>query len=1038
MPPVNYGITPAPTFVSSPSREAGCSRTNPCLPTSKQDQRKKFLEELGAGIETTVIPIEEGGTLSQALEKFRESPAFSVLMKKTIDALEGILLFTKKELGNEKSTALERALGLMLHKMRLPRMNNPWFQSLSQTDQEQAGTYSTEEMWHAYQSNCLEFQVIENLMQLALRGDFGLTQQQAKDAIKPLIAELPLLITVCGAGSLMNIRELLKNLQDQLLPCDLSGQFDNRVELIAQEHIRETLCELFNNDLGHVVQEIHRVKAVRFFASSVCNLPVVSIDGDHYAQSFLDKLNGTQNASYKSYNFKIRKSLDVLLKEKIRPDIVCVSLAKDYFDRIKCILRSKEVDVENIPYNSKEFTDAVESLASEYGKPPVNYLFEEVCREDYSRCLSHSPTLLASWFLLQLVESTPSVKMAVATQRTLLTKSPSTQGNASLEYAQRVGSKIQDSQHERVYQIHDLFWTTAENPNLGFSEQLKIENISPSWVSEQFKNNPIDKSAVKLLIFSLANSVNCIKSGWSDEMERLEGLRSFLKSPEISSTGFGVLSDVPLLLLDSYEKIRALLTVHLAAEKSPDETALGRALFDSNSISQGVRGRKELINKLVDEAVSEINKFPELAVADNPIVKIFVSKIFNNKYHRSKNMLRPSDLISWAIENKNSNLTRLIVQEYKAFLSSVRFKEFFNGGFQSFVHQVRKESSVFYKWPDYLGALRLSALGIAVLSDDLELAKVFVEEGLCPNEADRYGYTPLVYAAASGSKKMLEYLIGIGARLDGIPSSEKSAHMPPILAASMAERVDMVEALLKAGADVNQRSSTNQITALYAAYLNGNLDVIKKLYEYGAEHNIKATFFESEPLSKKTTPLKYLFSQLKSSTDSTCKMSRRNQMLKYAQIYVFHHVHHQIPFDGKVFLHGYPLIHALTYQKNLDALKMLIDSLSDQPEMKSKVLNVRSSRGTHKKTPLMVAAKQGATEVAAYLLSHPETDILLTDSKGRTALQIAAQYGKRELCELLSQHMSSSAGGGVDFLRSPLSGNMGGRSPFHRFFHRRG
>jgi ankyrin repeat protein len=1031
---INRTIAPPSTSFGSTSLEVGSSQTHVVSKPSRL-QRQQFLEELRDSTENIVIPLEHGGQegLRQTLERFRATPAFSMLMTKTIDALENILLFTKQEFGKPQSVALEKSLGVMLSKMRLPHEKNPWSHLQSSAEKEHLIPYSTEEMLHAYQSSCRELQIIEKLMHIGLNGGLDLTPQQAKEAIKPAIAELPLSISVCGAGSLINIEDLLKKMQDQLLPCDLSEKFDNQVELIAQEHIRELLRGEFKNDPYHEVNEIHRVKAVRFLASSLCGLPEISIDKDPYAKTFFSELSHAENFQIRMGN--IQESLKRLLKQKIRPDVICMDLAIGYFERIQGFLISKGLDVQNIPYNSMYIDEAINSLSSEYGSPPANYLFGEVDREDYSRCLSPTPMLLASWFFMKLVESTPSLIKDVQQQKTLFTKSVSNGSHMNYDFSPKKTLSMRAYQEDRVYQIHDLCWANDVNPILGRAEQVKIENLSPEWVSRKFRKSPADPEIVNVFKHALVNTVNQIKGSRSGVQEKQEELKSFLNSEAFRKIGLDTLSRLPLSCLDSEEKITALFAMQLAAEEDGDRSCLSNVVvLGLDTAPRDLFGRLKR-HAVIEFAVSQANKNSGIMVSDNEIAKRFVSKIVRDDSSHSWEMLKSDNLLSWAIKNGNMNFVSLIVLDYKSNLSEADFKKTLNYDFGFKRSCSDGGIHLFEKWPIHNNDLRTSGLGLAAMIDNLELAKIFLNEGLNPNAADKYGYPPLTYASAYSAPALVEYLISQGAKPDGIPLTKKSASMPPILAAALLKRTNMVEALLKAGADVNQSSSTTRMTALHAAYLTGDLDLIKKLYEYGANHEMKANFFDASPLSTKRTPLEMIVDRLTGSLDRKLGIRNRSESLRFAETYVFHQIHHGIPFNNKVLMHGYPLMHALAYQRNVDALKTIMSSLSNQSELKVKLLNGRSSKGTHRKTPLMVAAKQGASDVAAYLLSLDETNLVLTDSKGRTALDIAKKYGNQEICDLLSERMKSTSTASLGS-HSVLSSRNPGASPFPRFFFR--
>lgn len=59
----------------------------------------------------------------------------------------------------------------------------------------------------------------------------------------------------------------------------------------------------------------------------------------------------------------------------------------------------------------------------------------------------------------------------------------------------------------------------------------------------------------------------------------------------------------------------------------------------------------------------------------------------------------------------------------------------------------------------------LTALNQCVLDGNLESVKIFLELGACINKRDRYGWTPLHYAASEGYLDICRYLLRKGANL---------------------------------------------------------------------------------------------------------------------------------------------------------------------------------------------------------------------------------------------------------------------------------
>lgn len=977
---------------SSSSQYAASSSQGPTRPTRlNREQREKLLSTIKNQTDQCIVPIATGNpNLLLALEHFRENPQFLKMIRRTTNAMTHLLTFSAQELSLKHSTSLENAFGSMLNKMKVPKNHNPWFHKQNPFDQTNPMPYSSEEMLHAYQNSCQNIQMISELIKAALSDQLDISHTQARREIAPLLQELPQMITVCGAGSLMNLEDILKNLQNQLLPGDLSEQFDKQVEHVFEAQIQVLLKEVFKADPYYDINEIHRVKAIRFIATQLNALPPISIENDPYAKIFVQEI---PNIEYSHIYTRITTYLLNDIPENIRADVICTQIASNYLDKIKSYITSNGIDIHQIPCNSTIVSKAIETLAPEFGSPPENYLHEEVERSSYTRCITNSPCLLACWFLYQLKGHNTNIQSAFEKLRIHHTKEKITKQSAP------------HKEYERVYQIGEIMWAQTQDPSLGYAEQIKIEHLSEEWLLDQKTSENIDPERINIFFQALINTSNqIIHSDPDSEDKNIKiTIEKLLKTREFKSLGFEIFGKLPYRLTTSDEKTSALLFAHLASQKNQEKNKLVRFLFKTESLPSYLTNQKHIMNMVMNMAIQRLNLYPDLICEENTIIKKLVHTIFHNRAHRSNEMLQHKNLLSWSIKNNNPNLTDLIIQEYHACQPAHAVQELLNDLFPVTLTPKQSKVLFFYQWPANL-ALKTSALGIACINNSLGLVKVLLKEKQDLNKADQYGYAPLSYAAAYGSKELVEYLIANGANPSGYSPPEKSSHAHPILAAALAERTDLIDILVKSGADINQRSTLNHMTALHAAYITGNLNLIKKLYENGAEHNNKATLFNSKNLRAKRTPIEMIVHRIKNRRNDENKINRDSKGLERTQVYVFHQIHHHIPFNNAIMMHGYPLLHALAYQKNVKALEMVMESLSNQPEKKMELLNAQSSKGTHKKTPLMVAAKQGALEVVKLLLNQPETDVHLTDSKGRTALKIAMENHREDVINLLYPH----------------------------------
>ena len=131
-------------------------------------------------------------------------------------------------------------------------------------------------------------------------------------------------------------------------------------------------------------------------------------------------------------------------------------------------------------------------------------------------------------------------------------------------------------------------------------------------------------------------------------------------------------------------------------------------------------------------------------------------------------------------------------------------------------------------------------LGLMTASNDA--LQEFTERALLADPAlaqvpNRYGRTLLHDASAQGNLRMVELLLRLGAD----PNAEAQGHAPLYCVANEC-RVggsNVVRALVRAGARVNQPGGVKQCSPLHMAARRGNTEVAEALLECGADLNAK-------------------------------------------------------------------------------------------------------------------------------------------------------------------------------------------------------
>ncbi|KAF8204142.1 ankyrin repeat-containing domain protein [Mycena galopus ATCC 62051] len=122
------------------------------------------------------------------------------------------------------------------------------------------------------------------------------------------------------------------------------------------------------------------------------------------------------------------------------------------------------------------------------------------------------------------------------------------------------------------------------------------------------------------------------------------------------------------------------------------------------------------------------------------------------------------------------------------------------------------------------------ALAQSTSAGKLEISKFLVSQGADINFIDQeksYGGAPLMYASGTGNLALVQFLLASGAD----PNIRSSGGMVPLLAA---ENVDVLQALLGAGADIHGRNNyAENVLAFYPA----NIERLRFLLEHGADPN---------------------------------------------------------------------------------------------------------------------------------------------------------------------------------------------------------
>jgi len=127
------------------------------------------------------------------------------------------------------------------------------------------------------------------------------------------------------------------------------------------------------------------------------------------------------------------------------------------------------------------------------------------------------------------------------------------------------------------------------------------------------------------------------------------------------------------------------------------------------------------------------------------------------------------------------------------------------------------------------------ALAECVAEGKIDAVSLFLDTGFSPNTKDKHGVPLLCISARNGHLDILELLLRSGAQVNMISDDRGST---AILDSAIGRHKDLVEALIKAGADVDIPSKEGQ-TALVVVVGAGDDAIVEMLVNAGADPDIE-------------------------------------------------------------------------------------------------------------------------------------------------------------------------------------------------------
>ena len=138
--------------------------------------------------------------------------------------------------------------------------------------------------------------------------------------------------------------------------------------------------------------------------------------------------------------------------------------------------------------------------------------------------------------------------------------------------------------------------------------------------------------------------------------------------------------------------------------------------------------------------------------------------------------------------------------------------------------------SLFRKYKSTLDIFEAASLG------EVDLVKKHIENGAVLDQFAADGFTTLGLACFFGREAVVDLLLASGA--DPQLSANNDFKVAPIHSATAISNIAIVQKLITAGADINQKQQGG-VTPLHSAAHNGSAEIFNLLLDNGADHLAK-------------------------------------------------------------------------------------------------------------------------------------------------------------------------------------------------------